>query len=124
MGNKNSGGQEEEGMAKHEWEAIQVSIGQPQWSGPEKGKDGVWKSCRSQAHHGCSPVLLHVWLPIASILLLPTLPLCLYMVVFPVTAIERERERMREGGRERGKEQKREREKEVNPRGELREDRR
>lgn len=108
-----------------------MSIGQPQWLGPEKGKDGVWKSCRSQAHHGCSPVLLHVWLPIASILLLPTLPLCLYMVVFPVTAseIERERgreqkgERMREGGRERAK-QKTEREKEINPGGELGEDRR
>lgn len=77
-----------------------MSIGQPQWSGPEKGKDGVWKSCRSQAHHGCSPVLLHVWLPIASILLLPTLTLCLYMVVFPVTASEIERERERAEGRE------------------------
>ncbi len=47
-----------------------MSDGQPQWSGPEKGNDGGFKSCRSQAHHGCSPDLLHVWLPIAAILLL------------------------------------------------------
>lgn len=65
--------------------SIQVSVGQPQWSGPEKGNDGGCKSCRSQAHHGCSPDPLHVWLPIAAILLLPPLPLCLYMVVFPIT---------------------------------------
>lgn len=73
--------------------SIQVSTGQPQWSGPEKGSDGRCKSCRSQAHHGCSPDPLHVWLPIAAILLLPPLPLCLYMVVSPITAMEKERKR-------------------------------
>ncbi len=76
-----------------------MSVGQPQWSGPEKGNDGGCKSCRSQAHHGCSPDPLHVWFPIAAILLLPPLPLCLYMVVFPITATGREREREREGER-------------------------
>lgn len=78
--------------------SIQVSTGQPQWSGPEKGSDGRCKSCRSQAHHGCSPDPLHVWLPIAAILLLPPLPLCLYMVVSPITAMEKERKRERGGG--------------------------
>lgn len=80
--------------------SIQVSTGQPQWSGPEKGSDGRCKSCRSQAHHGCSPDPLHVWLPIAAILLLPPLPLCLYMVVSPITAMEKERKRERGGGGE------------------------
>ncbi len=95
-----------------------MSDGQPQWSGPEKGNDGGYKSCRSQAHHGCSPDPLHVWLPIAAILLLPPLPLCLYMVVFPITATERGRERPREIEREK------ERERERNPRDEFKEDRR
>lgn len=76
-----------------------MSIGQPQWSGPEKCNDDGSKSWRSQAHHGCSPDPLHVWHPISAILLLPPLPLCLYMVVFPITATEREREREREGER-------------------------
>ncbi|KAF3856129.1 hypothetical protein F7725_016852 [Dissostichus mawsoni] len=39
--------------------SIQVSVGQPQWSGPEKGNVAGCKSCRSQAHHGCSPDPLH-----------------------------------------------------------------
>lgn len=74
-----------EGKDETQAGSIQVSVGQPQWSGPEKGNDVGCKSCRSQAHHGCSPDPLHVWLPIAAILLLPLLPLCLYMVVFPIT---------------------------------------
>lgn len=71
--------------------SIQVSVGQPQWSAPEKGNGGGCKSCRSQAHHGCSPDPLHVWLPIAAVLLLP-LPLRPYMVVFPITATDREKQ--------------------------------
>jgi len=55
--------------------SIQVSAGQPQWLGPETGSNGGFRSCWSQAHHGCSPDPLHVWLPITAILLLPLLPL-------------------------------------------------
>lgn len=75
--------------------SIQVSTGQPEWLGPEKGDNGSFKSCRSQAHHGCSPDPLHVWLPIAAIPLVHPLPLCLYMVVFPITATGKENERER-----------------------------
>ncbi|MEQ2253211.1 hypothetical protein ILYODFUR_029886 [Ilyodon furcidens] len=73
--------------------SIQVSAGQPKWLGPEKGNDGGFKSCSSQAHHGCSPDPLHVWLPITALLLLPLLPLGLYMVVLPITATEKEKEK-------------------------------
>lgn len=73
--------------------SIQVSVGQPQWLGPEKGNNGGFKSCWSQAHHGCRPDPLHVWLPIAAILLLPPLLLRLYMVVFSITATQKERKR-------------------------------
>lgn len=101
--------------------SIQVSVGQPQWSGPEKGKDGGCKSCRSQAHHGCSPDPLHVWLPIASILLLPPPPLSLHGGLPHHRYRDRERwwerERRREGERERERER-------ADPEDEVKQDRR
>lgn len=46
-----------------------------------------------QLLHGCSPAPLHLWCPIsAADALLPRSP-GLYMVVFPITATERGRER-------------------------------
>lgn len=88
---------ERRGNDKSQVGSIQVSVGQPQWLSPEKGNNGGFKSCWSQAHHGCRPDPLHVWLPIAAILLLPPLLLRLYMVVFSITATQKERERERWG---------------------------
>lgn len=64
--------------------SIQVSVGQPQWSRPERRHNAAGTSFR--AHHGCSPEPLHVWLPIDADLLMAPLPR-LYMVVFPITAV-------------------------------------
>lgn len=72
-----------------------MSVGQPQWSRPERRHNAAGTSFR--AHHGCSPEPLHVWLPIDADLLMALLPR-LYMVVFPITATERERY---EGGKQR-----------------------